>query len=94
MAGTFTYQSTAACSLRQGIFRSCTLYYLARRKLNFTDVALQAYRNYVIDFRTEYAEIINLTSTVKPAHIDLLYGWKGSYWICVQLDLDAVRYAV
>lgn len=33
------------------------------RKINFTDVALQAYRNYVIDFRTEYAEIINLTST-------------------------------
>ena len=32
------------------------------RKINFTDVAMQAYRNYVTDFRAEYAEIISITS--------------------------------
>ena len=62
------------------------------RKINFNDVAIEAYRKYVTDFRAEYAEIIKLTSVSEnlPILIHCTAGKDRTGFACslIQLLLD------
>jgi protein-tyrosine phosphatase len=59
------------------------------RKKNFSDVAVQAYRNYVTDYHKEYAEIINLTSAREnlPILIHCTAGKDRTGFACSLIQL-------
>ena len=59
------------------------------RKINFDDVAIEAYRKYVTDFRAEYAEIIKLTSVSEnlPILIHCTAGKDRTGFACSLIQL-------
>ena len=59
------------------------------RKINFNDVAIQAYRKYVTDFHAEVAEIINLTSVSEnlPILIHCTAGKDRTGFACSVIQL-------
>ena len=59
------------------------------RKINFVDVAIEAYRKYARDFRVEYAEIIKLTSVSEnlPILIHCTAGKDRTGFACSLIQL-------
>jgi protein-tyrosine phosphatase len=59
------------------------------RKINFDDVAIEAYRKYARDYRAEYAEIINLTAQSEnlPILIHCTAGKDRTGFACSLIQL-------